>query len=42
MHNINASLSMDVSVSFGPLSSISLHCKDAAAGTKGNVAQMLD
>ena len=33
--NVNASPSMDVSVNFGPLSSISLHCKDAAAGAKG-------
>ena len=35
VHNVNASPSMDVSVNFGPLSSISLQCQDAAAGAKG-------
>ena len=33
--NVNASLLMDVSVNFSPLSLGSLHHKDAAAGAKG-------
>ena len=35
MHSVSASPSMDVSVNSGPLSSISLQSRDAAAGAKG-------
>ena len=35
MHSVNASLLMDVSVNFGPISSRSLQCRDVAARAKG-------